>query len=455
MWPTGRWYSRPPLRVDGFPGPSTVRTMLEFFNAPVALPLSVALLLILLPVVLGLVIWSIRSHRDPKLVIDCDADIDELMPTLSGLTQGTVYEGNAVDLFENGAFFDALFEDMRAAEHSVHFETFLWKEGALGERLVDALVERRQAGLAVRVLVDANGSKKMGEGAKKRLKDAGCQLAMHHPRDVRNIGTFNDRDHRKVVVLDGTIAYVGGHCIVDSWLGDAETKDSVRDLGVRLRGPAVHAVQSAFSENWVEDTGELFMGKPVFPRLQPAGDVAIHVASVKAEGSPPAVKILHHAVVCVAKTRIRIQNPYFLPDDEAIEALCQAVARGVDVRVMVPSTEASDMPIVQHAAHRNFHKLLNGGVRIFEFQTCLLHQKVMTVDGTWCAIGSSNFDDRSFETNDEITLSLCDPTLARRFEDIFEHDAKSCVELDAATWAKRGLWPRCRDNVLHAFNELL
>jgi cardiolipin synthase len=429
--------------------------MLDLLTSPVSLPAVALALLVLLPIALGLVIWSIRSHRDPELQVECDAPVSTLLPSLSGLTQGTVYEGNSVELFENGAFFEMMFEEIAAARHSVHFETFLWKEGRLGSRLVDALVERRHAGVPVRVLLDANGCKKMGQAAQDKLRAAGCRLVLHHPTQLRHIGVFNERDHRKLVVVDGRVALVGGHCIVDSWLGDAQNKAHVRDLAVRLRGPVVHAVQSAFSENWVEDTGELFVGEAVFPPLERCGDVPVHVASIKAEGSPPAVKILHHLVVCVAQKRIRIQNPYFLPDDEAIEALCQAVRRGVDVRVMVPSTDASDMPLVQHAAHRNFHKLLDGGVRIFEYQTCLLHQKVMTVDGSWCAIGSSNFDDRSFETNDEITLSLCDNALAQRFEAIFEHDARQCVELDAKTWAKRGLWPRCRDNVLHLVNEVL
>lgn len=429
--------------------------MIDVITTEVSLPAIALVGLMLLPLVLGLVIWSIRSHRDPSLSVDCDSPVSKLLPSLSGLTQGTVYEGNEIELFENGAFFDMMFDEIARARASVHFETFLWKEGSLGARLVEALVERRRAGVEVRVLVDGNGGKKMGEDAKRRLREAGCKLVLHHPTKLRHIGVVNDRDHRKLVVIDGRVALVGGHCIVDAWLGNAESRDHVRDLAVRLRGPAVHGVQSAFSENWVEDTGELFVGDAYFPPLERCGDVAAHVASIKAEGSPPAVKILHHLAVCVAKRRIRIQNPYFLPDDEAIEALCKAVARGVDVRVMVPSTEASDMPIVQHAAHRNFHKLLEGGVRIFEYQTCLLHQKVVCVDGSWCAIGSSNFDDRSFETNDEITLSLCDETLARQLEEVFERDARRCVELKAETWARRGLWPRCRDNVLHVFNEVL
>jgi cardiolipin synthase len=429
--------------------------MFDLLTQSIPLPAIALVVLVLLPFGLGLVIWSMRSHRDPKLQVQCDAPVSKLLPSLSGLTQGTVYEGNTVEIFENGAFFEMMFEEIAAARSSVHFETFLWKEGRLGARLVEALVERQRAGVTVRVLVDANGGKKMGTDAQERLRAASCKLVLHHPTKLRHIGVFNERDHRKLAVIDGQVALVGGHCIVDSWLGNAENKDHVRDLAVRLRGPVVHAVQSAFSENWVEDTGELFVGDAVFPPLDKCGEVPVHVASIKAEGSPPAVKILHHLVVCVAQKRIRIQNPYFLPDDEAIAALCQAVKRGVDVRVMVPSTDASDMPLVQHAAHRNFHKLLDGGVRIFEYQTCLLHQKVMTVDGSWCAIGSSNFDDRSFETNDEITLSLCDEALARRFEAIFEHDARQCVELQPDTWARRGLWPRCRDNVLHVFNEVL
>lgn len=419
-------------------------------------PTALALGLLVLTVVLGFVIWSIRRHRDPKLEIRCDAPIGELMPSIAGLTQGAVQGGNSVELLIDGAFFEVMFTEIGNASRSIHFETFLWKDGQLGTRLADALIERCRAGVVVRVLVDADGGKNMSEETPRRLREAGCRFYFHHPRHIRNIGVFNDRDHRKLLVVDGQVALVGGHCIVDGWLCQSATKrDNVRDLGVRLKGPAVHAVQSVFAENWIEDTGELFLGEAFFPRLENAGDVAVHVASVKAEGSPPAVKILHHLVICMARERLWIQNPYFLPDDEAIEALCASARRGVDVRVMVPSAEASDMPMVQHAAHHNFHLLLEGGVRVFEYQDCLLHQKVMSVDGVWCAIGSSNFDDRSLETNDEITLGIKDAAIARRLEELFEADMQHCVELDAARWARRGLWHRCKDGFFHVFNEIL
>jgi cardiolipin synthase len=214
-------------------------------------------------------------------------------------------------------------------------------------------------------------------------------------------------------------------------------------------------VQSVFSENWVEVSGRLFVGADVFPPLEQQGDVLAHVASIKPEGSAPAVKILHHAVICCARKRIWIQNPYFIPEPDAVDAFARAVKRGVDVRVMVPSAGASDMRMVQHAAHRNFQRLLDSGVRIFEYNRTLLHQKVMTVDGVWCAVGSSNFDDRSFETNDEITLGFLDESLARRLEQIFEADRRHCVELDAQAWRRRGLLHRLQDEAYYLFNEVL
>jgi len=167
------------------------------------------------------------------------------------------------------------------------------------------------------------------------------------------------------------------------------------------------------------------------------------------------VKILHHMALGCARKRIRIQNPYFIPDPVALDAFAKAVRRGVDVRIMVPSAEVSDAPLVQHAAHRNFQRLLDSGVRIFEYEKTLLHQKLMTIDATWCAIGSSNFDDRSFETNDEITVGFLDPALARRLEEIFESDARHCIELSAEAWRARGLWHRVKDNALYLLNEVL
>ena len=421
----------------------------------IAVPILVLALVGAVFVVQLLVIWSIKRHRDPDLHIECDVPIDELTPSLAGLSLGTAVDGNTVEVFENGAYFDVLLDEIRSATLTVHFETYLWTEGTLGQRLAEALAERARAGLKVRVLLDATGTKKMGNEAEHVLHAAGCHVVKFHHRSLRNIGVMNERDHRKLAVIDGRVAFVGGHCIVDTWLGDAEDKEHFGDVSVRLRGPIVNSVQSAFSENWTGETGEIFVGDDVYPALDKVGDVTMHAAYVKPEGSAPAVKLLHHTIICVARKRIWIQNPYFIPEPEAIDAFGEAVKRGVDVRVMMPSTGGSDNPMVQHAGHRNFEKLLRCGVRLFEYPHTLLHQKVMTVDGVWCTVGSSNFDDRSFETNDEITLGIRDPTTARRLEEIFEKYAPRCEEIRLEQWRKRGIGHRLIDNMYYLINEVL
>ncbi|MFC0676686.1 phosphatidylserine/phosphatidylglycerophosphate/cardiolipin synthase family protein [Lysobacter korlensis] len=407
-----------------------------------------------LVVVLGLVLWSVRRHTDPVLRVSCDQPIDELVPSLAGLSLATPIAGNAVELLENAAFFDAMLAAIGTARRTVHFETFLWKDGALSRRLTAALAERARAGVAVRVLLDAIGSKQVRGPIAEQLRAAGCRVEFFHKRSLRHLGMINDRTHRKMVIIDGREAFVGGHCIVDHWAQEIGP-GGVTDISLRLRGPIVHAVQAAFSENWMGHTGELFAGDAVFPPLAPAGDLIIHAAFVKPEGSAPAVKVLHHTVICLAKKRIWIQNPYFIPEPATIVAFGEAVARGVDVRVLMPTTGSSDNAMVQHAGHRNFDRLLQAGVRLFEYPNALLHQKVMTVDGVWSAVGSSNFDDRSFETNDEITLGLLDRGLAGQLDSIFERYAADAIEVKLDQWRRRGAWHKLKDYAAYSINELL
>ena len=175
----------------------------------------------------------------------------------------------------------------------------------------------------------------------------------------------------------------------------------------------------------------------------------------KPEKSAPAVKILHHTAICLAKKRIWIQNPYFIPEPDAIDAMGEAVKRGVDIRVLMPSTSGSDNPMVQHAGHRNFEKLLRCGVKLFEYPHTLLHQKVMTIDGVWSAIGSSNFDDRSFEINDEVTLGILDAGLAKQLDAVFERNVKRANEIDLERWTRRPLVHKLVDNAFYLIKGML
>ena len=411
--------------------------------------------LFILVVFLGIVIWSIRRHRDPDLKIECDVGIETLVPSLAGLSLGTSVGGNAVEVLENGKFWDVLIERIGMARKSVHYETFLWKEGKLGTKMAKAFAERARDGVKVRIMLDANGSRGMGKSEREMIEKAGGKVVMFHEKKLRNIGVLNDRTHRKMLIIDGKEAFVGGHCVVDEWMGDAEDGKHYGDVSVRLRGPIVHSVQGCFSENWAGETGELFAGQDVFPPLKPVGEVEMHLVYAKPECSAPAVKILHHTAICLARKRIWIQNPYFIPDPDAIEAFGEAVERGVDVRVLMPSTSGSDNPMVQHAGHRNFGKLMDKGVRLFEYPHTLLHQKVMTVDGIYCAVGSANFDDRSFETNDEVTLGILDADTAARLDKIFERYVERATEIDPKKWPHRSLGCKIKDYAAYSINELL
>jgi cardiolipin synthase len=406
-------------------------------------------------VILGVVIWSIRRHRDPDLKIECDVGVESLLPSLAGMSLGTVVEGNSVEILENGRFWDVLIERIGKAKKTVHYETFLWTEGKLGKRMAKAFAERAKAGVKVRILLDANGSKNMGKGERETIEKAGGKVVFFHDKKLRNLGVMNDRTHRKVLVIDGREAFVGGHCCVDSWLGDAEDHKCNADVSARVRGPIVHSLQGCFSENWTGETGELFAGPDVYPPLKPAGEIAMHLAYAKPEGSAPAVKLLHHALICLARKRIWIQNPYFIPDPDAIDAFAAAVKRGVDIRVLMPSTSGSDNPMVQHAGHRNFERMMRSGVRLFEYQYTLLHQKVMTVDGVYSIVGSSNFDDRSFETNDEVTLGILDPETAAKLDKIFEKYVSRAEEIDVEKWANRSIFHKIKDYAAYSINELL
>ena len=412
----------------------------------IALSLLVAFLLF--------IIWTIRRSTDPHLQFDYDGSLDELIPSLAGLTYGMPTGGNAVEVFEDEAFFEQLFTAISNAQHSIHLETFLWKEGTLARRVAEALIARSEDGVIVRIMLDAHGSKDMDDAVLKRFENSPCQFVKFHKFRLRKIGLLNKRNHRKMVVIDGCEAYVGGHCIADDWFPDGE-QPAYRDISVRIRGPIVHALQSTFAENWIEATGELFVGRDAFPTLKEEGDLTIHAAHIRPEGGVSGVKILHRVVICCAKERIWIQNPYFLPDPDTIKALGAAVDRGVDVRIMVPSIQSSDMALVQKAAQQNYEKLLSLGIRLFEYQHTLIHQKVMTIDSCWCAIGSSNFDDRSFEINDEITLGIHDAKLAAQFESIFERDCEKCDQRTLEAWKQRGLWIRLRSRFLFIFRGQL
>ncbi len=401
-------------------------------------------------VILVITVWSITREPYTRLRVRNLGELRSLMPSLVGLTQSSLEQGNSVRILQNGdGLFPLLFREIAAAKQSIHIETFIWYDGQLTRQLIPLLARKAREGVEVRVLVDASGGKQLKGERQKMLEDAGVKVAHFHPIRISNIGRLNNRDHRKLVILDGRIGYTGGFGFADEWTGNAQDKKHYRDTSLRIEGPVVHRLQAAFSENWIEETGEIPADAKFFPHIAPTGTTPAHVAYTSPTGSVSSVQILYYLAIKAARREILIQNPYLLPDRAAIEALEDAVARGVDVRIMVPSEDATDNAIVQHASHHHFGTLLERGVKIWEYDKTLLHQKVIVIDGLWSSVGSTNFDDRSFQLNDEINVGMLDPQLAAQLRAAFAADLRHAKQRKFEEWSERSLWHKAVDGVAY------
>ena len=388
---------------------------------------------------LALLLWNTNRRRTkPKFELSGEGgDFESMIPTLVGITEGAVDHGNAIEVLQNGEFFDRLLHDIERAKETIHIESYIWWTGDICERLARALIARVRDGLEVRLLLDYSGSSRMDSKLKSQMKDAGCQLHQFRPLRISNIGRMNLRTHRKIAVIDGGIGYVGGHGIAEQWTGNGQDKDHWRDTAIRAEGPIVTTLQGVFCENWIEETDEVPAGDKYFPKLKECGRIDAHVAYAAPRGSVSSVQLLYYLAINAARRELLIQNPYFLPHEDAIDSLLKAAKRGVDIRIMLPSASIIDSPLVQHASHHHYGDLLKNGIRIFEHKKTLTHQKIMIVDRMWSCVGSTNFDDRSFELNDEITVGMIGRDIAEQLRDAYERDLRDCDEVIFEEWRSR------------------
>jgi len=416
----------------------------------VRVPLIVFIALLVTVIGLTIMLWSVERGTDPRLNVKNDGDFSALLPSIVGLTQSSLDPGNHVQLLENGdQFFPLLLRDIAAAKESVHIESYIWWKGAICGQIANALASKARQGVEVRLLVDASGGHKMDRNLEKLMVDSGVRLVRFHSFSLANLGRMNNRDHRKEAIIDGRIGYIGGYGFAQEWTGRAQDKDHWRDAGLRVEGPIVGRLQAAFAENWIEETGEIMAGEKYFPRLAAAGSTKAHLAYASPTGGVSSVQVLYYLAIKAARREIIIQNPYMLPDDESVEAFAEAVKRGVDVRIMVPATTSTDSPVVQHASHHLFGRLMKAGVKIFEYKKTLLHQKVIIVDGVWSCIGSTNFDRRALQLNDEVSMGVVDPALAAELKAVFEADMQFAEERHFDEWEHRGLWHKAEDGLAY------
>jgi len=389
-------------------------------------------------VVTRLYLMFTHRRRTPYLELELDAlpALGDELATLAGLTDGAIHEGNAVTILQNGEVFPAMLADIESARHTVHLETFVWTKGALEKQFVKVLCGKAKQCVKVRLLVDAIGGSGADSMCFKELSDSDVEFSQYcRPRWV-NLRRFNQRTHRKLLIVDGEIGYVFGHGIADQWLGHAQDKDHWRDTAVRIEGPAVRALQSVFMENWIEESHCVPSGPGCFPPLEPKGNVSAHVFSSASGDSVSSVGLVYTVAIASARKEIIIQNPYFVPDDGVCELLGKMVQRGVAVHLMVPGKH-TDSPFVHDAGCVLYQDLLRAGVRIYEFEPTLPHQKIVVIDGIWSHVGSTNFDARSLALNEEVGIGLLDPAVARQLREAFEADLKRSTEISLQRWMQR------------------
>lgn len=416
--------------------------MKEMFMESGALRIAAVIALVL---VIGWILMALfRPHQPYKLLThDLSIESREFRRILEGMSDSRLQDGNSVEVFTNGdTYYPAELEAIRNAKSSVHIEAFIFKEGEIAKKFVDVLTERARAGVKVRIVADAVGSASTKKDYFKTLLDAGGQLHWYHPVRWHTWDKINNRTHRELVIIDGSSAFIGGAGIADHWWKDSKEEPRWRDTMYLVKGPEVNALQSTFAENWLEATGEMLTLPEYFPEVPQQGQVTVMaVNSAPSQGRSTRARMLFQTVLGSAKKTILINNPYFLPDASIRRELLDAVKRGVEVKVITPGKQ-SDQQITRSSSRRLYGEMLQGGVQIYEYQPAMIHVKGLIVDGRWAVVGTTNFDNRSFELNDEVNLAIYDGGVTDRLQADFNRDLQQSKRVTLEEWKKRPLTER-------------
>ncbi|MFA7505655.1 MAG: phospholipase D-like domain-containing protein [Burkholderiaceae bacterium] len=366
-----------------------------------------------------------------------------------------IVPGNRVDDLQNGReIFPAMLEAIESAQRTITFETFIYWSGDIGERFSSVLSERAAAGVEVRVLLDWVGSLKMDSALIDRMRESGVDVRHFRPLRWYNVGRMNNRTHRKLLVVDGRIGFTGGVGIADQWDGDAGDPEHWRDMHFRVEGPVVAQFQAAFNDNWIRTTGMVLDGAAYFPELEPAGDIPAQMFIASPAGGSESMRLMYLMSIAAAVESIDMQAAYFVPDAMIIRALLEARERGVRIRVVLAGPHI-DSDAVRLASRAQWGRLLEAGVEIAEYQPTMLHNKLLVVDGELVSVGSTNFDVRSFELNEEASLNIYSRAFAARMTGIFEADLASARAYTLADWRARPLRARIKEAIVRPLRSQL
>jgi cardiolipin synthase len=365
--------------------------------------------------------------------------------------------GNRVALLQDGpTTYQAMMAAIDAATDHINMETYIFEADDVGQRFADALIAKQQAGVQVNLIRDSVGTMTTPVEFFARLAEAGINILEFNPvnplETVAEGWDVNERDHRKLLVVDGKVAFLGGINISSVYSGGSFRQSSKvrpdgtlpwRDTDLQLEGPSVGEVQKLFMETWEKQKGAPLAARNYFPALEPPGKEVVRIIGSSPDEPYSLIYATLISALRSAETEIWITNAYFVPDPQLVTALEEAVARGVDVRLVLPSS--TDSWLVFHAGRANYTELLKAGVKIYERQEALLHVKAAVIDGVWSTVGSTNLDWRSFLHNEEVNAVVLGTGFGDRMRAAFLADLKKSDEVTLAKWKRRPVKVRFKE----------
>jgi cardiolipin synthase len=394
---------------------------------------------------------GIQYRMEPRYSVDDP----QFLRSMGHLVGPGILASNRVTVLINGdQIFPAMLEAIRGAKKTITLETYIYWSGTVGEQFAEALAERARAGVKVHVLVDWIGSRKVDSNHLDIMSDAGVEVEKYNPLVWYNLARLNHRDHRKLLIVDGKVGFIGGAGFADFWLGNADSPGHWRDSQFRLEGPAVGQMQAVFMDNWMKTTARVLDGSDFFPELAPAGNHYAQVFKSSPREGTEAVRLMYLLTISAARKNIRLSASYFVPGDLTSDELVEACNRGVKIEIIVPGSK-TDTPVARYASRARWGPLLKAGVKIYEYQPTMCHCKMMIMDDVWVSVGSANFDNRSFRLNDESNLNVFSAEFAAEQIRIFEEDKKHSRQVTYEDWDNRSLWKRVMEMLTAPFRAQL
>jgi len=395
---------------------------------------------------------SLRHRREGGHGYRLRGEVDVREPSFlraaEALTGAPVSHGNDAELLINGdQIFPSYLGAIRDAEETVNLITYAYWRGDIAIEVADTLCEKASAGVECNVIVDAVGAAQMDRKLVHKMRDAGVNVCFFRPPKPYAVRRLQYRNHRKLLIVDGSTGFTGGVGIAEEWTGNAQDPDHWRDTHVRVTGPVVRGLQGAFAENWLECTGDVLAGDRYLPDIEAVEDGGpMQVMRSSATVGDSNAEALVYLAVAAAKRSIELTSAYFVPRPAFTQALVEAAERGVAMRILVPGSHI-DKEFVRTAGRAAYDQLIEAGIEIYEYCPTMLHAKTLTVDESWSSVGSVNFDNRSFQLHDEVTLCAQSERFAGELHEVFENDLEASERIEPDEWRERPMTHRARENV--------